>query len=148
MEIKGYKMNKVNVAFIIAKIAHGKQKDRTGASYIYHPVRVASDVTFEKEKIVALLHDVVEDTRVTLEDIAYIFDRQIVEAVDAITKRDGEEYKEYLNRIKNNEIATVVKLADIKDNLDRSRLGKGPIPNWFLNLEEKYEKAVKYLEEE
>lgn len=137
-------MNRNKVAYFIAKLAHKNQLDRVGKPYIYHPIRVSLKVKSVDEKIVALLHDVVEDTDVTLDDLCEIYEYEIVAAIDAITKRDTDHYKEYLQRVKENFIALPVKLADIEDNLDKTRLPE-EIPDWYYKLSHKYKQAREFL---
>lgn len=81
------------------------QKDKGGKRYIYHPIYLSLKVNGYKEKIVALLHDVIEDSDYTLEDLNVYFDKDVIEAVKVITKVKGEKYMEYLERVKNNNIA-------------------------------------------
>jgi len=110
-------------AISIAVEAHHGQKDRYGKPYILHPLRVMSRVVTEKEKIVAILHDVVEDTSCSfakLEDEG--FPDEIIKAVDALTKREGEEYEQLVERAFNNALARSVKLADLEDNMDLRRV--------------------------
>ena len=99
--------------------------DKGGVPYIKHPMRVAEKVKGLNEKIVALLHDTVEDTEMTLDRLRnfYGFPELIVEAVDAMTRRDPESWKKYILRVRDNPIARVVKIADIKDNMDQNRPG-------------------------
>lgn len=108
----------------IASEAHAGQVDKGGAPYIEHPRRVSAAVTTIPEKIVALLHDVVEDCPAwTLDRLrAEGFGGDIIEAVDAMTKRKNEDYFAAILRARANTIARVVKLADLADNSDRSRL--------------------------
>lgn len=111
------------LALQIAAAAHKGQKDKGGNDYINHPLRVAELVEGEEEKMVAFLHDVVEDTRVTLEDLKSSgLSQSVIEAVDAITKRQGESYHDYIERLIQNPIALAVKIADIKHNVDLSRI--------------------------
>lgn len=110
------------VAEDIARKAHKGQTDKGGNDYILHPMFVASRMDTDAEKAVAWLHDVVEDTPVTLDDLREIFPEEIVEAVDAITKRLLESYSEYLCRVASNDIAYKVKLADMENNSDISRI--------------------------
>ncbi len=111
-----------HIAFELAKEAHKGQKDKAGVDYIQHPIYVAEQMETDIEKTVAFLHDVVEDTTVTLSDLRSMgFTEEIVEAVDAITKRTGEAYKEYIRRVVRNPIAKKVKIADMKHNSDISR---------------------------
>lgn len=113
----------LNKAVEIAHIAHDGQVDKGGSPYIGHPLRVMNNVETVEEKIVAVLHDAVEDSDLTLEDLSTAgFSEVIVEAIDAITKREGEKRQDYLKRVMNNEIALKVKIADITDNMDLSRI--------------------------
>lgn len=110
-------------AIQIAAKGHQGQNDKYGAPYILHPIRVMMRVNSEIEKIVAILHDVVEDSDLTLDDLRNEgFSAEIVEAVDALTKRDGEAYDDYINRTTTNKIAIIVKLADLEDNMDLKRI--------------------------
>ena len=119
------KISKRELAFgIVHNFFEGK-KDLAGESYIEHLLYVKNAVSDHGDDyaITALLHDVVEDTEASLEFLRHAgFSDAVVAAVDAITKREGEDYMDYLARVKANEIATVVKLADIKHNSDMSRL--------------------------
>lgn len=109
-------------AFELAAFYHSAQKDKLGEPYLLHLVRVCIAVNSDTAKTVALLHDIVEDGHLKLADIDRDFSEYVAAAVDAITKRDGEEYVDYLSRVKTNEIALAVKLADIADNCDEARL--------------------------
>ena len=93
---------------------------------------------------VAWLHDSVEDTETTFDDLIYYFGSSVAQAVDAITKRKGESYSEYLNRVKANPIARLVKIADLSHNMDLSRLLK--ITEKDLERKAKYIKAKEFLE--
>lgn len=107
----------------VATHAHEGQVDKGGNPYIEHPRRVAARLKRVDEKIVGFLHDVVEDTTITLEDLRSLgFPAYIVEAVDAITKRKKESYDQYLYRVFQNDLARAVKLADIAENMDLSRI--------------------------
>ena len=106
-------------ALVFAAKAHAGQKRRNGSPYIIHPIRVSQEVKDEVEKVVALLHDVLEDTPCTESDLAHFGD-EVVDAVKAITHRKGESYADYIVRVKANKIATAVKIADISDNLSDS----------------------------
>lgn len=112
-------------AIILATRSHSKQKDLGGMPYILHPLRVMSNCHDIKEKIVGVLHDVIEDTDVTLDDLRDMgFSEEIIDAVDAISRRLDEKYSDYINRLSKNPIAVNVKIEDIKDNLDLTRLNK------------------------
>lgn len=117
-------MNRLGRAFEIAFKAHWGQKDKSGQPYIAHVVRVASRVAPEDAQIVALLHDVVEDTAVTLDTLRSEFGPMIAQAVDAITKRDGEDQDTYLDRVAANPLAKAVKIADLGDNSDPVRMAQ------------------------
>lgn len=135
----------INKALEIAKKAHEGQFDKGGKPYINHPKYVSSIVVGEEEKIVALLHDVCEDSAITFSDIKNEgFSDLIVDAIKAITKIKGEEYQEYINRVKSNPIAIKVKLADLKHNSDISRI-KEPNNNDYIRVE-KYKKIISELE--
>lgn len=133
-------MGQIELAEIIATEAHIGQVDKGGNPYICHPATVASLVETQDEKIVAWLHDIVEDTTVTLEDLRkFGFTDEIIDAVNAITRRQGESRKDYLNRVKQNPIAIQVKIADLKHNSDISR-----IPN---PTSKDYERVKRYKRE-
>jgi (p)ppGpp synthase/HD superfamily hydrolase len=109
-------------AITIAVQAHAGQKDRYGAPYILHPLRVMSHVNTTVEKIIAILHDVVEDTQWTFEELAREgFGEEIVEALDCVTRRKGEAYEKFVDRSVGNSLARRVKLADLRDNMELGR---------------------------
>lgn len=115
-------MTPLNDAIAIAAEAHDGQTDKAGQPYILHPLRVMGAMKTEPDRVVAVLHDVVEDSRDwQLSDLAD-FGPDIVEALDALTRRDGEDYFHYIERLSKNPRAVRVKLADLADNLDKSRL--------------------------
>ncbi|GAB6855988.1 HD domain-containing protein [Microbacterium xylanilyticum] len=106
----------------IARAAHAGQVDKTGHPYIDHPARVAARVQGNAQlEAIAWLHDVVEDTTVTLDDLRREFPDEIVDAVDALTKRPGETRQDYYARVRQNTRALQVKHADIDDNTDPAR---------------------------
>lgn len=110
-------------AIVMATQAHSGQVDKAGEPYILHPLRLMASMTTEAERVSALLHDVAEDCEGW--DVGRItddFGTIVGAAVDALTKRAGEDYDAYLTRIEGNPIATKVKLADLTDNSDMSRL--------------------------
>ena len=110
-------------AISIAATAHSGQLDKGGQPYILHPLRVMMRVSTLEEKIVAVLHNVVEDTDVTLEWLSEEgFSTEVIEAVDSVTKRHGESRLQAAARAKSNLIGLVVKLADNAENLDLSRI--------------------------
>ena len=116
-------MNKYELALKIATEAHKGQVDKAGVPYINHPLTVASLVDTEEEKIVALLHDTIEDTNITEQDLLnYGFSNKIVEAVKLLTHNKNVPYMVYVAKIKDNELARKVKIADLTHNSDLSRL--------------------------
>ena len=138
--------NKVELAYAIALVAHKGQVDKAGVDYINHPLAVSSKVKGDNAKIVALLHDVVEDTKVTLDDLRLFFDDEIVEAINLLTHKEEDDYMTYLAKIKENELARMVKLADLENNMDLSRL-PNPTEFDYQRLENKYKPAYKFLTE-
>ena len=118
-------MATIEKALQIAAQAHEGQKDKEGRPYILHSVRVMSRVEGEEAQIVAVLHDVVEDTKVTLDDLRRAgFSEEILAAVQCVTHRKEEPYADYVVASKHNPIARQVKLGDLADNwrLDRTIL--------------------------
>lgn len=114
----------VKVARMVATLAHHGQVDKGGNDYITHPEAVANAVETEDEKVVAWLHDVVEDTYVTLEDLSGVFPPEIVSSVDSLTQRPDEGRDEYLRRVADDPVAIKVKMADLVHNSDISRLNR------------------------
>ena len=131
-------------ALEIAAVAHAGQVDKAGIAYIRHPITVASLVETPEEKMVAYLHDVVEDTDVTLADLKEAgFSTAVLDAVNAMTHRKDEPREEYLKRVKANPLARRVKLADLTHNSDLSRI---PDPKEKdIKRREKYLKELEYL---
>lgn len=131
-------------AIEIATKAHAGQTDKAEQPYIDHPLRVMSRVEGEYEKITAVLHDVVEDTPITLADLrAYGFPEPVIEAVDALTKRGVEDRIQAAQRAIRNPIARKVKIEDVKDNMDLTRI-PNPTEGDFARLRE-YEEVLKLL---
>ncbi|MDG3141442.1 GTP pyrophosphokinase [Streptococcus suis] len=134
----------VDKAYAVAKKAHYGQVDKAGVDYIKHPEIVASFVKTDEEKAVAYLHDVIEDTDVTLSDLARQgFPITVLTAVEILTKKKGQSYQDYLESVKSNELARVVKLEDLKHNSDLSRLET--ITEKDIERHKKYQNAIKYL---
>ena len=126
--------------------AHKEQVDKSGMPYVFHPFHLAEQMTDEATTIVALLHDVVEDTELTFEDLEKQgFGEEIISALKLLTHNDDTPYMDYVAKIKNNKIATAVKLADLRHNSDLTRLDV--VDEKALKRKEKYEKAIKLLEE-
>jgi (p)ppGpp synthase/HD superfamily hydrolase len=109
-------------ALEIAVRAHAGQKDKAGEPYILHPLRLMLGMATEEERIVAVLHDVIEDSAVTLDDLKRAgFRARVLAAVDCLTRRDGETYDDYVTRAGSRALARRVKLADLKDNMRMRR---------------------------
>ena len=124
--------------------AHKNQVDKSGMPYVFHPFHVAEQMTDEATTIVALLHDVVEDTDYTLEDLAAEgFGKDILEAVALMTHEDDVPYLDYVAKLKDNPIARAVKLADLAHNSDLSRIGE--VDEETRERLEKYQKAIALL---
>ena len=134
----------IDIALAIARKAHAGQVDKAGIDYIQHPLYVASQVETEQEKAVALLHDVLEDSDITAADLlAYGLSNEVVTAVQTLTKKKGQSYQDYLEKVKSNNLARVVKLADLKHNSDLSRLKT--VSNTDYERVKKYKNAIRYL---
>ena len=134
----------LELALSIATEAHRGQFDKAGIDYIEHPIFVASQVDSEEEKAVALLHDVIEDSSVTAEELLNAgLPETVVTAVQILSKKKGQDYQTYLKTVKSNPLARAVKLADIKHNSDLLRLET--ITDKDLERLEKYKKAIDYL---
>lgn len=117
-------MNDLERAIDLAVEVHAGQTDKADATYIRHPLRVMTEMETERARVVAVLHDVVEDSDYTLDEIEDQFGEQVRTAVGALTKRDEEDesYQEFIERAAENELAARVKIADIEDNMDLTRL--------------------------
>lgn len=128
--------------------AHKEQKDKSGLPYVFHPFHLAEQMEDEESTVVALLHDVAEDTDHTLEDIAAMgFSRNVMEALALLTHDEAVPYMEYVKALRNNLIARRVKLADLRHNSDLSRLDADQIDEKALARVKKYAEAIKRLEE-
>ena len=138
-------MNDLNKALEIATIAHKGQVDKAGKDYINHPITVSSKCTTLESKIVGLLHDVVEDTDITLDYLKEFFSEDIIETIRLLTKVEPLDINEYYKNIKNNPIAREVKLADLSHNMNLSRFSKDMITKKDLERVEKYKKYYEYL---
>lgn len=110
------------LALALAAYAHDGQKDRAGVDYINHPKTVSAQMTDETGKIVALLHDVLEDTSVKESTLRDLFGDEVADTVVILTHKDGESYDDYITRISGNGLATRVKMADLRHNMDVKRL--------------------------
>lgn len=123
--MKTVSMGTLEDAIALAVKAHRGQTDKNGQPYILHPLRVMLRLETEEEKIVGILHDVVEDTDVTVEELrATGYSEEILAALDCVTKREGEAYEDFVRRSASNLLAKRVKLADLEDNMDIKRLSE------------------------
>ncbi len=127
-----YSTNVVEARKLAEKMHQGAM-DKAGMPYIHHPERVAS-------RLQGWLHDVVEDTSVTLQDIETLFGADTAKALDAVTHRKDEPWQDYLCRVKANPIATAVKISDLIDNSNLSRLPSVTMKD--VKRQEKYNKAL------
>lgn len=124
--------------------AHCGQYDKEDYPYIHHVMHVAEQMDDEDSTVVALLHDVIEDCDYTVEKLYGLgFSPDVVEAVDLLSRKDGQSYKAYIKGIKVNSLATKVKLADLAHNMDLSRLSV--VSDEDFNRAKKYRKAKEYL---
>lgn len=124
--------------------AHKNQVDKSGMPYVFHPFHLAEQMKDEITTIVALLHDVVEDTPYTFSDLEKMgFGREVIDALALLTHDDNTPYMDYVRAIKDNPIAKAVKLADLKHNSDLTRLDS--VDEKALTRREKYLKAIELL---
>ena len=138
--------NLTKKAMKVAFDVHKNQVDKNGIPYIYHPVHLAEQMTDESTICVALLHDVVEDTDMTFEQLADEgFTDEIIDALRLMTHDEAVPYMEYVKIIKTNPIATAVKLADLRHNSDLTRLDT--VNEKALERAAKYKKAIELLSE-
>ena len=140
-------MNKtatVEDAISIAAHAHKGQKDKAGAPYLLHPLRMMLRMDSEAAMMAAVLHDVVEDTDWTLGRLREEgFSDEVLEAVDCLTHREGESYQEFVERVRTNPIARQVKIADLEDNMNIRRINQ--LGTKDLERLEKYHRAWRVL---
>ncbi len=136
-------------AMHIAYNAHSGQTDKNGMPYIFHPFHLAEQMHTESEICTALLHDVAEDTDITIEKLAEDFPEEITDALKLLTHDKNIDYFDYVREIKTNPIARKVKLADLKHNSDLSRMtASGIVPSEKdIRRREKYLKAIEILNE-
>lgn len=133
-------------AINIAYNAHMGQIDKFGIPYIFHPMHLAEQMDTEEECIVAILHDVVEDTKITFNQLEEDFSGTVIEALKLLTHDKSVPYDDYIKNLKDNPIAKKVKLADLKHNSDSSRLEH--ITTKDINRLEKYKNALNILLED
>jgi (p)ppGpp synthase/HD superfamily hydrolase len=141
----GVGLMKLESAIIIAAKYHSEQTDKCGQPYILHPLRVMLNVDTEVEKIVAVLHDTLEDTSLTEKELRNSgADDEIIKPLLLLTQIKGQDYNQYLTAILHNVVARNVKIADIADNLNPIRLNKLP-KDTQERLKDKYHKALELL---
>ena len=134
-------------AMDLAYAAHHGQRDKSGTPYIFHPIHLAEQMDDELSCCVALLHDTVEDTFVTMEDIQRDFPKEVADAVALMTHTADADYFDYVRAIAKNPIAKKVKLSDLAHNSDHTRLlAAGITGEKTERLQEKYAKAKRILE--
>ena len=133
--------NLTKKALKISFQAHKNQLDKSGIPYVYHPFHLAEQMDDEYSVCVALLHDVVEDTEMTIDDLTEQgFPREVTEALLLMTHDDSVPYMDYIKKIKTNSLATKVKLADLEHNSDLTRLDE--INDAALERADKYRQAM------
>lgn len=139
-----------NRALRIAYEAHAGQLDKCGIPYVFHPYHLAEQMPDEATTCAALLHDVVEDTDITLDELARSFPAEIIDAVRLLTHKEGIPYLDYVRAIAANPIARTVKRADLLHNLDGTRFaGCADVPEPDVaRRREKYTAALAILEKE
>jgi len=139
-------MRDLDKAITLAGKIHKGQKDRYGASYILHPLRIMMKMETTEGKIVAILHDVVEDSDLTVQDIENQgFEAAVSRAVDSLSRREGEKYDDYIERVKDSPLAVLVKLADLEDNMDIRRAEN--VDDELFERLRKYHRAWKNLKQ-
>jgi len=138
-------MSKLEEAIQLATQLHKGQVDKAGADYITHPLRVMNAVTGETQKIVAVLHDTLEDTPITFQELEQQFGEAIAQAIAALSRQEQEDYFDFIERVKQNPIALQVKIADLQDNMNLSRLKT--VTQKDLDRIAKYQKALQMLQE-
>lgn len=136
-----------NKALRIAYTAHHGQTDKSGQPYIFHPYHLAEQMTDEITVCVALLHDVVEDTDITISELEPEFPREVIDALRLLTHMEGTDYFDYVRAIRENPVAKAVKLADLAHNSDETRLSgcKSINQEKLTRRREKYSRAIAIL---
>lgn len=135
-------------AMQVAYTKHAGQVDKAGVPYIFHPYHLAEQLQDEIACTVALLHDVVEDTDTTFEELSEKFPDEVIEALRFLTRTKDTPYLEYVKNIRKNKIATAVKLKDLEHNMDKARMSLTHISDEKRKrLYDRYTKAVQILTE-
>ena len=133
------------IALKVCFEAHKNQIDKSGMPYVFHPFHLAEQMTDEYTTVVALLHDVIEDTDYTNENLRALgFCEEILDAIALLTHDSSVPYMDYVAEIKKNPIAKAVKLADLRHNSDMTRLDT--VTSWDEKRAEKYAAAIRLLE--
>ena len=137
-----------NKALRLAYAAHHGQTDKCGQPYIFHPYHLSEQMTDEVSTCAALLHDVAEDTSLTIEELEREFPREVTDAVRLLTHEEGTDYFDYVRAMRQNPVAVKVKLVDLAHNADETRFaGCGAVPQEQLaRRREKYARAKAILE--
>ena len=126
--------------------AHKEQDDKSGMPYVFHPFHLAEQMTDEISTVCALLHDVVEDTDITFDDLSKMgFPAEVIEVLRLLTHDDAVPYFDYVREISKNPVAKAVKLADLRHNSDSTRLDV--VDEWAKKREKKYKTAITMLTE-
>ncbi len=134
-------------AMKLAYLAHDGQEDKNGIPYIFHPMHLAEQMTDEETTVCALLHDVVEDTSITFDDLrAQGFPVPVIEALSLLTHDKSVPYMDYVQTLRKNKIAAAVKAADLRHNSDLSRLDS--VGDKDMARMRKYQQALALLEED
>ncbi|ESQ91459.1 Guanosine-3',5'-bis(Diphosphate) 3'-pyrophosphohydrolase [Asticcacaulis sp. AC460] len=138
-------MSTIDTAIALAAKVHAGQVDKAGQPYILHPLRLMLRMTATEEKIVAVLHDVVEDGGITFDDLrAMGFAEAVIAGVDGMTRRTEENYQDFIVRAAGHPLARAVKIQDIRDNMDLTRLNS--VSDKDLERVAKYHRSLRYLE--
>ena len=137
-------MKLIEKSLNIALRAYAGKTDKAGREYIHHPLRVMAKMKTDLEMSVALLHDVLEDSDITAEQLlAEGIPAEVVEAVQCLSKNENEDYQDFVGRTKKNELAVKIKIADIEDNIDVLRLPS--LNDYDLTRVQKYHSAWQFL---
>ena len=144
MDILNSKNAQILKAFEFMYAKHQGQVDKTGAPYYLHPLKVASFVSSEEAAIVALLHDTLEDTDATREEIAGLFGSEVADRVELATHKKGDSYMDYVKKAGSDPVTREVKLADLRHNMDLTRFSV-ITEKEIKRVAEKYVPAYNYL---
>ena len=137
-----------NKAMCLAYSAHHGQTDKNGIPYLFHPIHLAEQMEDEVSCCAALLHDVAEDTAVTMDELAREFPPEVIAVLKLLTRKEGVDYFDYVRAIKANPVAVKVKLADLAHNSDQTRcVGSGLTAEQLAFWQQKYQKAKEILSE-